>query len=177
MASPALTHFLPRFGVAAAVAGVLGLSGCQTWNAQDTLPPTSGVQPLKGLAQNVSVRRNAMGMPLIESNTFHDALFSLGYVHASDRINQMVTLRLLAQGRLAEMSGASMLDADRYMRAVNLKKSAGELYKASSPRLSVSSKSMRGASTPTCSATPTNCRAISPPAATSRNTGNRKIRR
>lgn len=135
MASPALTHFLPRFGVAAAVAGVLGVSGCQTWNAQDSLPPTSGVQPLKGLAQNVSVRRNAMGMPLIESNSFHDALFSLGYVHASDRINQMVTLRLLAQGRLAEMSGASMLDADRYMRAVNLKKSAGELYKASSPRL------------------------------------------
>jgi len=135
MASPALTHFLPRFGVAAAVAGVLGLSGCQTWNAQDSLPPTSGVQPLQGLAQNVSVRRNAMGMPLIESNSFHDALFSLGYVHASDRINQMVTLRLLAQGRLAEMSGASMLDADRYMRAVNLKKSAGELYKASSPRL------------------------------------------
>ncbi|WP_433589411.1 penicillin acylase family protein [Pseudomonas koreensis] len=135
MASPALTHFLPRFGVAAAVAGVLSLSGCQTWNAQDTLPPTSGVQPLKGLAQNVSVRRNAMGMPLIESNSFHDALFTLGYVHASDRINQMVTLRLLAQGRLAEMSGASMLDADRYMRAVNLKKSADELYKASSPRL------------------------------------------
>ncbi|PTT30544.1 penicillin acylase family protein [Pseudomonas sp. HMWF021] len=135
MASPALTHFLPRFGVAAAVAGVLSLSGCQTWNAQDTLPPTSGVQPLKGLAQNVSVRRNAMGMPLIESNSFHDALFTLGYVHASDRINQMVTLRLLAQGRLAEMSGAAMLDADRYMRAVNLKKSADELYKASSPRL------------------------------------------
>jgi acyl-homoserine-lactone acylase len=135
MASPALSHFLPRFGVATAVAGVLSLAGCQTWNTQDTLPPTSGVQPLKGLAQNVSVRRNAMGMPLIESNTFHDALFSLGYVHASDRINQMVTLRLLAQGRLAEMSGPSMLDADRYMRAVNLKKSAGELYKASSPRL------------------------------------------
>ena len=135
MASPALTHFLPRFGVAAAVAGVLGLTGCQTLNTQDTLPPTTGVQPLKGLAQNVSVRPNAMGMPLIESNSFHDALFALGYVHASDRISQMVTLRLLAQGRLAEMSGADLLDADRYMRAVNLKKSAGELYKASSPRL------------------------------------------
>ncbi|SEM35793.1 acyl-homoserine-lactone acylase [Pseudomonas sp. ok272] len=135
MASPALTSLFPRFGVAAAVASMLSLAGCQTWNAQDSLPPTSGVQPLKGLAQNVSVRRNAMGMPLIESNTFHDALFTLGYVHASDRINQMVTLRLLAQGRLSEMSGAQMLDADRYMRAVNLKKSADELYKASSPRL------------------------------------------
>ncbi|OOG88124.1 penicillin acylase family protein [Pseudomonas sp. A25(2017)] len=135
MASPASTSLIPRLGVAAAVASVLGLSGCQTWNAQDTVPPTSGVQPLKGLAQNVSVRRNATGMPLIESNSFHDALFTLGYVHASDRITQMVTLRLLAQGRLAEMSGAERLDVDRYMRAVNLKKNADELYKASSPRL------------------------------------------
>lgn len=135
MASPASISLIPRLGVAAAVASVLGLSGCQAWNAQDTVPPTSGVQPLKGLAQNVSVRRNATGMPLIESNSFHDALFTLGYVHASDRITQMVTLRLLAQGRLAEMSGAERLDVDRYMRAVNLKKNADELYKASSPRL------------------------------------------
>ncbi|WP_053182497.1 penicillin acylase family protein [Pseudomonas thivervalensis] len=135
MASPASISLIPRLGVAAAVASVLGLSGCQTWNAQDTVPPTSGVQPLKGLAQNVSVRRNATGMPLIESNSFHDALFTLGYVHASDRITQMVTLRLLAQGRLAEMSGAERLDVDRYMRAVNLKKNADELYRASSPRL------------------------------------------
>ncbi|MBY8954556.1 penicillin acylase family protein [Pseudomonas sp. PA-1-2A] len=135
MASPALLHILPRFGVAAAVVSALGLAGCQLQNTQDTLPPVAGVQPIKGLAQNVSVRRNAQGMPLIESNTFHDALFSLGYVHASDRITQMVTLRLLAQGRLAEMSGPQVLDVDRFMRAVNLKKSAGELYNASSPRL------------------------------------------
>lgn len=135
MASPAFSHVLPRFGVAAAVAGVLSLAGCQSWNAQNSLPPTSGVQPLKGLAQNVSIRRNAVGVPLIESNSFHDALFSLGYVHAGDRIGQMVTLRLLAQGRLAEMSGADALDVDRLMRAVNLKKSADELYKASSPRI------------------------------------------
>ncbi|MQA52671.1 penicillin acylase family protein [Pseudomonas piscis] len=135
MASPAFSHVLPRFGVAAAVAGVLSLAGCQSWNAQNSLPPTSGVQPLKGLAQNVSIRRNAVGVPLIESNSFHDALFSLGYVHAGDRIGQMVTLRLLAQGRLAEMSGAEALDVDRLMRAVNLKKSADELYKASSPRI------------------------------------------
>ncbi|MBT2373860.1 penicillin acylase family protein [Pseudomonas fluorescens] len=135
MASPALSHFLPRFGVTAAVVSALGLAGCQSLNTQDTLPPVSGVQPLKGLAQNVSVRRNSQGMPLIESSTFHDALFTLGYVHASDRINQMVTLRLLAQGRMAEMSGPEALDVDRFMRAVNLKKSAGELYNASSPRL------------------------------------------
>ncbi|WP_297838827.1 penicillin acylase family protein [Pseudomonas sp.] len=136
MASPALFNFIPRFGVAAAVVSVLSLSGCQLGGAgSDTLPPTTGVFPIKGLAQNVSVRRNSLGMPLIESNTFHDALFTLGYVHASDRISQMVSMRLLAQGRLAELDGPSALEIDRFMRSVNLKKSASELYNSSSPRL------------------------------------------
>jgi len=136
MASPALTQFRSRFGAAAAMAGLLGLSGCQLNGADgDTLPPTSGVFPIKGLAQNVSVRRNTLGSPLIESNTFHDALFTLGYVHASDRISQMVGMRLLAQGRLSEMAGPAALDVDRLMRSVNLKKDASELYNASSPRL------------------------------------------
>jgi acyl-homoserine-lactone acylase len=136
MASPALFNFIPRFGVAAAVVSVLSLSGCQLGGAgSDTLPPTTGVFPIKGLAQNVSVRRNSLGMPLIESNTFHDALFTLGYVHASDRISQMVSMRLLAQGRLAELEGPSALEIDRFMRSVNLKKSASELYNSSSPRL------------------------------------------
>ena len=102
MASPALIHVLPRFGVAAAMVSLLGLTGCQINNhATESLVPTSGVQPLKGLAQNVSVRRNSQGMPLIESSSFHDALFTLGYVHANDRISQMVRLRVLAQGPLA----------------------------------------------------------------------------
>lgn len=177
MASPAFTLFLPRFGVAAAVTGVLSLAGCQTWNTQDTLPPTTGVQPLKGLAQNVSVRRNAMGMPLIESNSFHDALFTLGYVHASDRITQMVTMRLLAQGRLAEMSGPDVLEADRLMRAVNLKKAPVSSIKPLRRASSVSLKSMRAASTPTCSVIATSCQRNWPPQAISPNTGNRKIRR
>jgi acyl-homoserine-lactone acylase len=136
MASPALFDFIPRFGVAAAVVSVLSLSGCQLGGgSSDTLPPSTGVFPIKGLAQNVSVRRNSLGMPLIESNTFHDALFTLGYVHASDRISQMVNMRLLAQGRLAELDGPSALEIDRFMRSVNLKKSASELYNGSSPRL------------------------------------------
>ncbi|MDI9793084.1 penicillin acylase family protein, partial [Pseudomonas aeruginosa] len=101
-----------------------GLAGCQSWlddRYADSLPPTSGVQPIKGLAQNVSIRRNALGMPLIETGTFHDALFALGYVHASDRLSQMVSLRLLAQGRLAEMVGPGALEIDRFMRTVNLR--------------------------------------------------------
>jgi acyl-homoserine-lactone acylase len=138
MASPARFFFTPMFGCAAVVTGMLTLTGCQQWlggSAEQNLPPSVGVQPLKGLAQNVSVRRNGLGMPLIESNTFHDALFAQGYVAASDRITQMVRLRLLAQGRLAELDGVEALDSDRLLRKVNLKKSADQLYAAASPRL------------------------------------------
>ena len=138
MASPARFFFTPTFGCAAVVTGMLTLTGCQQWlggSAEQNLPPSVGVQPLKGLAQNVSVRRNGLGMPLIESNTFHDALFAQGYVAASDRITQMVRLRLLAQGRLAELDGVEALDGDRLLRRINLRKNADQLYAAASPRL------------------------------------------
>ncbi|OLS61403.1 penicillin acylase family protein [Pseudomonas putida] len=135
MASPAFPLSRLRFGVAAAALGLLSLGGCQMGNVRDSVPPTVGVQPLKGLANNVSVRRSAQGLALIESSSFHDALFSLGYVHASDRIGQMLAMRLLAQGRLAEMAGADALDADRFMRAANLRQSANQLYADASPRV------------------------------------------
>ena len=64
MAAAAFPHFRPRFTTAATLLGMLGLAGCQTGGYQDSVPPTSGVQPLKGLAQNVSVRRNAYGRQL-----------------------------------------------------------------------------------------------------------------
>lgn len=123
---------------ACAIGALLTLNGCQAAldsRYQDSLPPSSGVQPLKGLAEDVSVRRNALGMPLIESHTLHDAMFALGYLHAGDRLSQMVGMRLLAQGRLAEMAGPGVLDIDRFMRAANLRQSAELLYQNASPRL------------------------------------------
>eukprot|EP01031_Cornospumella_fuschlensis_P015221 gene15221-18601_t len=117
---------------------MVALTGCQSWldsRYSDSLPPTSGFKPVKGLAQSVSIRRNPLGMPLIETTTFHDALFTMGYVHATDRLSQMIGLRLMAEGRLAEMAGPGVLDVDRFMRAVNLRKSADILYKNASPRL------------------------------------------
>ncbi|MGQ7958508.1 penicillin acylase family protein [Pseudomonas sp. SP16.1] len=119
-------------------ASLTGLAGCQSLlNSRyaDSVPPTRGVERIQGLAESASIRRNALGMPLIESGTFHDALFALGYVHAGDRLGQMVGMRLLAEGRLAEMAGPGVLEMDRFMRAVNLKRSAEALYAGASPRL------------------------------------------
>ncbi|WP_263138852.1 penicillin acylase family protein [Pseudomonas sp. RIT-PI-AD] len=138
MVPPALTRVFPRFAGAAAFAGAVALSGCQSL-VEDryaaSVAPDQGSFRIQGLAQTAVVRRNALGMPLIETNTFYDALFTLGYVHASDRLSQMVGMRLMAEGRLAELAGPGVLEIDRFMRAVNLKKNAEVLYKNASPRL------------------------------------------
>ncbi|HEX5843859.1 MAG TPA: penicillin acylase family protein [Pseudomonas sp.] len=129
---------LAYLGLAATLTGAVTLSGCQSFlnsRYSASLHPDQGIVRVKGLAQSVVIRRNALGMPLIETNTFHDALFALGYVHATDRLSQMVGLRLMAEGRLAEMAGPGVLEIDRFMRAVNLKKSAEVLYRNASPRL------------------------------------------
>lgn len=137
MGSRRVSHSL-KLIAAATVASSLFLGGCQSFlNSRygSSVPPDQGIVRVQGLAQSVVVRRNPLGMPLIETTTFHDALFALGYVHASDRLSQMVGMRLLAEGRLAEMNGPGVLEIDRFMRAVNLRKSAEGLYKNASPRM------------------------------------------
>nr|WP_288454366.1 penicillin acylase family protein [uncultured Pseudomonas sp.] len=129
---------LATLSLAGLVTGMVALSGCQSLldsRYRSSVAPDQGSFRVQGLAQTASVRRNPLGMPLIETHTFHDALFTLGYVHASDRLSQMVSLRLMAEGRLAEMTGPGALEMDRFMRAVNLKKSAEVLYKNASPRM------------------------------------------
>jgi len=129
---------MAHLSLAAVLTAVVALSGCQSLlnsRYSDSVPPDQGIVRVKGLAQSVVIRRNPLGMPLIETTTFHDALFALGYVHASDRLSQMVGLRLMAEGRLAEMAGPGVLEMDRFMRAVNLKKSAEVLYSNASPRI------------------------------------------
>ena len=127
-----------RLTVLATLGSSLLLGGCQSFlNSRyaESVHPDQGIVRVQGLAQSVVVRRNALGMPLIETTTFHDALFTLGYVHAADRLSQMVGMRLLAEGRLAEMNGPGVLEIDRFMRSVNLRASAEVLYKNASPRI------------------------------------------
>ncbi|MCQ4273237.1 penicillin acylase family protein [Pseudomonas kuykendallii] len=132
--------FRPLTGVSLGLGfgALLGLAGCQSLldsRYADSVAPDQGVLRIKGVAESAVVRRNPLGMPLIESGNFHDALFALGYVHASDRLSQMVGMRLMAEGRLSEMAGPGALEIDRFMRAVNLRASAEVLYKNASPRL------------------------------------------
>ena len=131
------TSYLPAVCTALLLSTLGSLSGCQLLESRATksIVPDSGVLRVQGIAQSSHIAKNAAGMPLIEASNFHDVLFTLGYSHASDRLTQMLQLRLLAQGRLAELHGAEMLNLDRLMRSIDLQADAQNLYKNASKNL------------------------------------------
>lgn len=118
---------------------LLLLSGCHSLldsRYQQTLPPAQGEVQLQGLHEPVSIRRNPFGMPFIEAGSLGDASFAIGYVHAMDRLGQMEGMRMMAAGRLAEMLGPDVLDIDRFMRTIDLRRAAEALQRGVSPDVS-----------------------------------------
>lgn len=85
------------------------------------------------LTEPVSIRRDYLGIPLVEAKNNDDLYFTLGYVAASDRLSQMISTKLTAQGRLAEWLGPSVLSLDQYMRALDLNTAARKYWNAATP--------------------------------------------
>ncbi|MBN2299223.1 MAG: penicillin acylase family protein, partial [Deltaproteobacteria bacterium] len=94
----------------------------------DTTGPMEGEITIKGLKKTVTVRRDHMGIPFVDGQRLEDLAFAIGYVNASDRLNQMIGLKMISQGRLAEMAGSPFTDIDIYIRTLNLNKAARILY-------------------------------------------------
>ncbi len=84
---------------------------------------------IAGLKDTVTVRRDAYGIPFVEAKNMEDMAMAVGYVHASDRLAQMIGMKLISEGRLSEMAGPAVLNLDIYMRTMNLKGAAETLYK------------------------------------------------
>lgn len=85
-----------------------------------TLPARDGRFALPGLAAPVEIALDGHGIPRIAARTEQDAWTALGWLHARDRLFQMEMMRRGASGRLAEVTGASALRLDRYMRVLGL---------------------------------------------------------
>jgi penicillin amidase len=83
-------------------------------------PPSEGRIATAGIAARVDVFRDAGGVPHIRARSEADAFFALGFVHAQDRLAQMLWLLRLARGRSAEIVGAEGLPADRLARTLDL---------------------------------------------------------
>jgi penicillin G amidase len=105
------------------VAAVLASSGTAGlyWRwSRAALPKLDGHARLPGLGAEVTVRRDALGIPHILAGSTPDAVRAQGYVTAQDRLWQMDLLRRRAQGDLAEAFGEGALRADRDARTLGL---------------------------------------------------------
>jgi len=99
-----------------------------------SIDTATGMVMLEGIHQQVVIRRDGLGIPLIEAENEDDLFFGAGYATATDRLWQMYMMTMAMQGRLSEMAGEDMLKMDVFMRTLNAKKFVDEAMKKIDPR-------------------------------------------
>lgn len=104
-----------------AAAGILVLvaGGFVMWSVQRAFPDTDGTLELSALEHEVTVQRDAQGIPTITAETSNDLFMAQGFVHAQDRFWEMDFRRHMTAGRLSELFGESQLDTDKFLRSLD----------------------------------------------------------
>ncbi len=96
--------------------------------AQAAFPLTDGSAKVRGIADVVWIDRDEQGIPHVAAANELDAFFGLGFVHAQDRLAQMLWSVRAARGRTAEVVGPSGLPSDRLARLLSLGRIADEQF-------------------------------------------------
>lgn len=132
----------PRLWVAAAVglaaiaAVLLGARLANEAQARrTTLPSISGRLAVPGVDAPVEILRDRRGVPHIRARNEADAWLAMGFVHAQDRLDQMLWQRRVARGRTAEVLGEPGFAADHLARTVGIGRAADAQVERLSPTL------------------------------------------
>lgn len=102
-----------HFTLLVMLTGVVTLGMTLFFALQGSLPQREGIAIVENLEQKVDIRRDAAGMPSIESTDRESVLFGLGFVHAQDQFLTMDLLRRASVGRLSELLGLRARAADQ----------------------------------------------------------------
>jgi penicillin amidase len=89
--------------------------------AKESLATIEGAIELPGLTNDVEVMRDQWGIPHIYAKNVDDLFYAQGFVVAQDRLWQMEMNRRVAQGRVAEIVGASAVPHDRLVRMLRFR--------------------------------------------------------
>ncbi|HZC47206.1 MAG TPA: penicillin acylase family protein, partial [Candidatus Acidoferrum sp.] len=111
-------------GLLVAFIFVAVMTGLFYQTTQSGLAPESGVVQLAGLTAPVKLIRDAAGIPHIYAQNRLDLARALGYTQAQDRLFQLEMRRRLAEGRLAEVFGADLVESDYVYRLFDPEKFA-----------------------------------------------------
>jgi penicillin amidase len=114
------------YGLAGLLALLIVAAAAGRWWLGRGTPDLEADGTIAGLAAPVEVWRDSMGVPHVWAASEADLFRAMGYVHAQDRLFQMEMFRRVADGRLAEMLGAELVETDRFLRTVGMGRAAGE---------------------------------------------------
>jgi penicillin amidase len=124
------------FGIVAGVTVIaLIAAGFVVWTIQRSFPQLEGTIAVEGLGEDVTVQRDALGIPTITASGTDDLFFAQGYVHAQDRFWEMDFRRHVTSGRLSELFGESQLGTDRFLRTLGWREIAAEEVAALDPEV------------------------------------------
>ena len=83
-------------------------------------PSNNGTVYISNVLESVTVVKDEWGIPHIEAENQHDAIFTYGYTIAKGRLFQMDLQRRLARGQLAEILGKDLVKIDKMLRTYML---------------------------------------------------------
>ncbi|MEK8179468.1 penicillin acylase family protein [Flavobacterium buctense] len=87
---------------------------------QYSKPEYEGELTLGTINKETTVYFDDYGVPHIYADNQKDAMTTLGYVHAQDRLWQMELMRRIAPGRLSEIFGGAALKTDRFFSGIGI---------------------------------------------------------
>ncbi|SHG72142.1 penicillin acylase family protein [Flavobacterium defluvii] len=89
-------------------------------------PKYEGELKLKNLKNETTVYFDEYGVPHIYANSEKDAMTTLGYVHAQERLWQMELLRRIAPGKLSEIFGSVALKNDKFFIGIGIEEASAK---------------------------------------------------
>lgn len=88
------------------------------WTFYLPLPDYNSNVQLDELQQQTEVHWDPYAVPYIYAENEDDLYYTIGYIHAQERLWQMTLSQLAAEGRFAEFLGEDMIEYDIYQRTL-----------------------------------------------------------
>jgi penicillin amidase len=93
----------------------------------NSLPVYEGTLNAPGLKDNVEIYRDSMAVPYIFANNDEDVAYTLGYLHAQERMFTMDIIRRAGEGRLSEIFGEETILFDKMFRTIGISRTADKI--------------------------------------------------
>lgn len=87
-------------------------------------PQYSGKEKVSDIRNEIEIYFDHYGVPHVYTQSDYDLFFSLGYIHAMERLFQMEMIRRLSSGRISEILGKDFIETDKFFRLIGIHEKA-----------------------------------------------------